>query len=433
MIGIESSKSGKFVRVAGSAALVLVAFLPGYIATQRDPAGGPDDADLQVRSESVSPPEDGLYPLLAAVRQIRLSDEDARLISRFRAGDDIKTAEVARILDANSRSFTALHRALEAPSFLLPKTSNDAFEFAPEIPVETGQLVDLFGARSLYDAQRGAWNLAFERALDILRLAHRLEGAGRGVLATTMLSVEYRAEGLETLRRLATMAPLHNAQARRWVEALPGYRSDPAAWKRMWAVEYQHWKSFVGWMADRAAEKSRLDHAPASNFQGRRMDLRALRRETTRTLEIFADMTRAYQRASENNCVALGELPFPAATRSNNDTGGAFEITLEIAPPDYRDFFLRRCAEDTALAATQTLIALRAYEQDSGSLPERLIDLVPDYLATIPTDTFRGEPLRYSKARKLVYSIGTSGMEAPGQTSNDAYDAFRVLRYPIEF
>lgn len=433
MIGIESSKSGKFVRIAGSTALALVAFLPGYIATQRDPAGGPDDADLQVRSETVSPPEDGLFPLLAAVRQIRLDDEDALLIERFLAGDDIETAEVARILDANGRSFTALHRALAAPSFLLPQTSADAFEFAPEIPVETGQLVDLFRARSLYDARRGEWNLAFERTLDILRFAHRLEGAGRAVLATTMLSVDYRADGLETLRHLAAMAPLHNAQARRWVEALPGYRSDPAAWKRMWAVEYQHWKSFVGWMADRAAEKSRLGGTPFSDFLGSRADLRVLRRETTRTLEIFADMTRAYQRASENNCAALSELPFPAATRRNSKTGSAFDIALEIDPPDYRDFFLRRCAEDTALAATQTLIALRAYEQDFGGLPEQLIDLVPDYLETIPTDTFRGEPLRYSKARKLVYSIGTSGMEAPGQASADAYDAFRVLRYPIEF
>ncbi|MCP5043371.1 MAG: hypothetical protein GY944_20280 [bacterium] len=418
---------------AGCCVVVLMIALPGYIATQRNPAGGPDDSDLRVRNETITPPEDGLHHLLSAVSQIQLSEPDVLLMRAFIEGGDVAREDIAHLLAMNADAFATLERALVAPHFRLPEMSADEFEFAPEIPLETEQLVDLLRLRSLDQARRGQWDAAFESALEILRLASRLEGASRAVLTTTMLSVGYRAEGLETLRRLAATAPLHDDQARRWTKQLPDFRSDPAAWKRMWAVEYQQWKALLGWIAERAAEESRGAGHSLEKGEITYEDLIALKRETTRTLEIFADMTRSYQRASEHNCSALAELTFPDSPPPGASVASAREIALEISTPDYRDFFLRRCAEDTALAATQTLIALRAYEQDSGRLPEQLIDLVPDYLEAIPTDSFRGEPIRYSRARRLVYSPGTSGMEPPGDDAAEAYEAFRVLRYPIEF
>lgn len=414
-------------------ALALAIALPGYIATQRNPTGGPDDADLRVLSQEISPPDDGLYHLMAAVAQIEINEADALLMRAFVEGGEIAVEDVGRLLDANREALQALARAIEAPHFRLPEMSAEELEFAPEIPLETEQLVGLLRVRSRHEALRGNWEGAFESAVDILRLAHRIEGASRAVLTTTMMSVGYRAAGLETLRELAATAPLRNAQARRWVERLPFYRSDPDAWKRMWAVEYQQWKSLLNWISNRALEESRNGGARLVDTEITEQDLLDLRRETARTLEVFANMTRSYQRASEHNCIALGELPFPESVSEAAADDDSGEVALQVATPDYRDFFLRRCAEDTALAATQTLIALRAFQQDFGRLPEQLTDLVPDYLDAIPTDAFRGEPIRYSKARRIVYSPGTEGMEPPENVSAAAYEMFRELRYPIEF
>ena len=66
-------------------------------------------------------------------------------------------------------------------------------------------------------------------------------------------------------------------------------------------------------------------------------------------------------------------------------------------------------------------------------MPEALGELVPNYLPAIPTDAFRGEPIRYSKAERLVYSPGTNGLDPPAGGPLAAYEAFRDLRYPIEF
>ncbi len=416
----------------------LAVVLPDYISTKRNPAGGPDDTDLQVQAVVIAQPQDGLHHLRIAVAVLALEEVDVLAMNRFldhavTEGEEIDHAILREILERNRSALAGLRLSLDAPHFLMPEMNADEFEFAPEIPLETEQLVDLLRTRALLRAHEGAWDEAFESAIAILRLAQRLEGASRAVLTTTMMSVGYRADALETMRRLVAMAPLGDAQARRWAETLLPYRSDPAAWKRMWAVEYQQWKSLLGWIGERAAEESRTGSERLDEAEVTWEDLHALRRETERTLEVFAELTRAYQRASEGNCEALGEMRFPDTTTPAADGSIGSDLALEISAPDYRDFFLRRCAEDTALAATQTLIALRAFQHDHGGLPDALTELVPTYLAAIPTDAFRGEPIRYSKAERFVYSPGTSGLEQPVDGPLGAYEAFRDLRYPIEF
>ncbi|MFT5694951.1 MAG: hypothetical protein ACI9QQ_000926, partial [Myxococcota bacterium] len=279
-----------------------------------------------------------------------------------------------------------------------------------------------------------SWDIAFDNALDILRLARKLEGADRAVLTTTMLSVGYRAAALETLQQVIAMAPLDKDRAQRWLDALPDYRSDASAWKRMWAVEYQQWKSLLAWISDRAEQEYRAggQGGPAVDFS--EAEIQALKKETQRTLAAFADMTRAYQRVSENDCLDLEALPAGPGSGVGNpskeESEGLADLAISVNAPDYRDFFVRRCTQDTALAATQTLIALKAFQQDLGRLPEHLGDLVPNYLEAIPTDTFGGDPIQYSRAEKMLYSRGTSaareGLASPP-------DAAFALHYPIEF
>lgn len=57
-------------------------------------------------------------------------------------------------------------------------------------------------------------------------------------------------------------------------------------------------------------------------------------------------------------------------------------------------------------STTQTLLALNSHHQKYGSLPPKLIDLVPEYLKSLPVDPFSSSPLLYSKDKKLIWSIG---------------------------
>jgi hypothetical protein len=65
-------------------------------------------------------------------------------------------------------------------------------------------------------------------------------------------------------------------------------------------------------------------------------------------------------------------------------------------------------------SATEVFFGLRAYWGDTGALPDRLNELVPKYLKSIPRDPFDGQPLRYSKEAAIVYSVGNDFVDSGG-------------------
>lgn len=69
---------------------------------------------------------------------------------------------------------------------------------------------------------------------------------------------------------------------------------------------------------------------------------------------------------------------------------------------------------EASASATRISFALQAYAQEKGDLPDSLNALVPDYLAAIPRDPFDGEPMRYSKGKKIVYSVGNDFADQSG-------------------
>ena len=59
-----------------------------------------------------------------------------------------------------------------------------------------------------------------------------------------------------------------------------------------------------------------------------------------------------------------------------------------------------------------------------GRLPERLAELVPVYLSSVPLDHFDGRPLRYVRDRRIVYSIGRDLVDAGGANPANPADKF---------
>jgi hypothetical protein len=103
------------------------------------------------------------------------------------------------------------------------------------------------------------------------------------------------------------------------------------------------------------------------------------------------------------------------------------ELTLRRPPGNYDmytqalttgiDFHLRalqaQATKDTTLAA----LAAHRFKQKHGRFPERLDELVPEYLPKVPTDCADGKPLRYRRletGRFLLYSVGADRIDAGG-------------------
>ncbi|MCE9524718.1 MAG: hypothetical protein K8R36_01540 [Planctomycetales bacterium] len=68
-------------------------------------------------------------------------------------------------------------------------------------------------------------------------------------------------------------------------------------------------------------------------------------------------------------------------------------------------------------------MAVRAYHQSEGRLPNSLAELTPAYLATPADDPFSSESLRYLPAGGdfLLYSVGPDGIDNGGQPPQPAH------------
>lgn len=129
----------------------------------------------------------------------------------------------------------------------------------------------------------------------------------------------------------------------------------------------------------------------------------------------------------------LGEINWPRAARNLTDMNPepnlldtiAFPMTRSpcCAPAERnhtgaRAFFKHLATRRMAAIA----LAIRLYELDHGHRPVELTDLVPDYLATLPSDPFTANaaPFRYAcefpydEARAYLYSVGTNGLDNGG-------------------
>ena len=75
---------------------------------------------------------------------------------------------------------------------------------------------------------------------------------------------------------------------------------------------------------------------------------------------------------------------------------------------------------------------LRAYRARNGKLPDKLDDLVPDFIPVVPRDPFDGQAMRMKRIGQggVVYSIGPDMVDnggAPDDRNNNTGDiTFKV-------
>jgi hypothetical protein len=84
---------------------------------------------------------------------------------------------------------------------------------------------------------------------------------------------------------------------------------------------------------------------------------------------------------------------------------------LQKVPPKFASYEARRRAALTAIAVERYRL------EQQGRRPERLDDLHPAYLPSIPTDPFDGQPLRYRRLERgyVVYSVGQDRKDNDGK------------------
>ena len=136
----------------------------------------------------------------------------------------------------------------------------------------------------------------------------------------------------------------------------------------------------------------------------------------TRELNTMKNELEKINQTNKKSGTLIGLLT--GGDEPNQKAGKVFGESLVESLPDHTAQLLD--AHDRVVQTQQNLeiaFALAAYRGVNGRYPEKLNDLAPKYLSSVPRDLFSGKPLIYRPSVKgyLFYSVGPNGRDDDGQ------------------
>ncbi len=398
--------------------VVLVAVtLPGWVWLQSRDLPQIDDGDLVAKRYEVPVDHDGVLVLDRAVELLDLSEEESRFTALSPADEHWDAETVHDLLTRNAAALDTLDGALTATYFKAPAASGSP---SPAM-IGWQRLAKLLVLRAgLALAEGDPWAAASDWQR-VLTFGARVEQALEGSLLTAKIGLSLRELALQSIYQHVDAGLLPRAIGKELAVAMPAFRSQPEVWAALWRGEYEALKAVLDASPEEIAVifHTQLDDSSLL----RRLLPQAYVYHPRRTRGEFARYFRARARQTALPCSAqtrprFAEVDFrdPWARREVHfSPNGVGSLLLQAGVEHFAAFGAARCAADARLEVTRTVLALAAYEEERGGLPESLDALVPDYLSEAPHDPFDGSALGYSAADRHVRSVGSDFADAGGQ------------------
>jgi hypothetical protein len=95
------------------------------------------------------------------------------------------------------------------------------------------------------------------------------------------------------------------------------------------------------------------------------------------------------------------------------------KVLSQVGLPKLDNIVRDKFELDAKTNLTILLLAMRAYYTDNKTLPTQLNDLLPNYLASIPEDSFDNKLLKYVQSQKIIYSVGPDMKDNHGDKEKD--------------
>jgi hypothetical protein len=457
------------IGLAGTA-LALVAAL--WVVTHLRDLPEVADADLRT-IHKVAPDLDAAPDLYRAESLLHLEEDQEKHLWEWSKGKSWDEEGVTALLAENAAALEALTAADGKPGFTIPPDrTRIAQDERTEIflrhvreehksPKELMQelmdkdlvsqdttawlnLNDLRLLKALRLHRQGQTRAALAEILATARLGHVIEGAANGDLIhyPTGSSIKLKAFNRLTLVAASSKLP------RETLLALSADVSTLGANERglasAWAGEYREMlSSLEGSASDEGAKSllSLLFEERSARVLGTVLPVEYLY-QPHRTEALYVDSYRSLQRsggqsylvhsreAEDMNRLELHQIPMRKALQLLLGPNAYGLAHWRIFASEEGDLVRFKCAENVRAAATSTILALLAYEREHGSLPDRLDELVPGELSQVPIDDFDGAPLRYSRERRRVWSVGTE-LRDEGGTDDSSTSHMKQPTFPI--
>jgi hypothetical protein len=399
-------------------AIVVVPLFALFLIWAFVDAPAPDDADLRIAYEAIRPRGESAFTYLeravAALDWPTDYDEKKRLDGLL-LDDGWDDALAADIVARNESILAMLDQALACPRFQVPEFACGDTWF----PYLTSwrMIGRLAAIRAEILFREGREKEAFDQALQAVCFGDRVQGS-HGATIHWMVGSALKETGLRQIRRMLCRTQLGAEALDAFIGQLKACDALETGLGRSLQVEYMCTSVVVDSMAPGGTLEETFGHEFA-------LWVRLSPFKPNKTKAALAASIRVLIANARKTYVAAESIPLPPpdstsfvlrAIASGNGKGAVLYQTF--MPPLARLNHMK-CMQKSSLAATQVLIALRCYQLEHGELSETLDALVPSYLDAVPLDDFDGKPMKYSKAKRVVYAVGPDLTDNGGVAQDD--------------
>ncbi len=396
-----------------------------------------EDDDLLVSRIAIPETENAFTYFNQAVEKIYWPEDKEGLIFDIIDGEEWDTSFIAELISQNEQSFNLLEEGLTYSNSQAPEsTSLDAPR--PEVRLWL-KIAQLSSIKATYLFKQGKEKAAFDEAIKVIKIGHMIQDS-QGGLIYHLIGMAMKRIGLERLREMVADTTLSPELLRSYVDELGELKANREGLAYALKVDYTVMAKNIDDLSTGEASWGRMTGETEEEAKARdKMVQTEYFFMPNKTKRLFAEVYRdgianIPKHYAEMKFLDPQEfyvpLPDPESelsiikfALSPNSQGNMFYM---LVMPSLSRFVSGVCLEDFWVSGTQLLLAMKSYKSETGSLPQSLGELMPEYILKVPEDPYDGNPIRYLPEGRTIYSVGEDLIDAGGSEEDD-------LTFKIEF
>ena len=395
---------------------VMAILIAAYLILSRD-APPFDDSDLRPTRLDIPDEDNGYTYLNLKESDLYSPSDDAERskyydIKRWKAWDeDI----VGKANEHNKHAVECFEKAMTCKHFQAPEVKN----WDSELPYlrSCHGLAPYLSILARYLQKQGKEKEAFELAMRIVEFGDCVEKSN-GIFVVYVTGTSIKKVGLDTFADLLRETQLDSQSLQPYIDKLSQYETTQESLVNAIKADYTMDANTIEGLAAGKLDKT-WDFAgvsvPRPGYFFHPLATKKLLAKGYRAVIDYANAEFMLRGSSSGN-KEYGDLieECESASRISPNKIGRWLILQILPGPEL--MIIHKYRSLLATRFTQLLIALKCYKLDHRDLPDSLDQLVPEYIESVPLDPYDEKPLRYSKDKRILWSVGTDLVDDGGYT-----------------
>ncbi len=405
--------------------VLIIILLPSFLGLFVKDITPINDSDLSLQ-KVVVPDKDNAYFDLIRIKDViyepeKRSKDIIDMIDQKMWDEKLAEEIVSRNQEAFEYFSKASHKPkYQNPVFADPKNINPNIVF-PSLN-SWRRMAQFSSIRASYLSKQGKDKEAVHEALNSVYIGQKMQESQVSLLGY-LVAISMKEIGLETLQRVITSSNLSTEELKKYAKDMNQFYKNEDGFVTVFKGEYYMQSLIIDTLVMGNTEILQSYTEEQSQDIAQRLKNNYYFKPN-KTKAIFAEHARENIENANKFCNSIQNIDIQILAPSSflelylaeNAIG---KILHDVIVTSLSSVNIKKCEEDLLVSATQTIIAIKAFKNNTGNYPNSLDELIPDYLSSVPLDYFDGNSLRYSEEKNILYSVGEDLKDTGGSIGND--------------